>query len=577
MELNNIKSPADIKSMTTEQLSTLAGDMRAALIKKLSLRGGHVGPNLGFLESTIALHYVFNSPTDKLVFDVSHQCYAHKMLTGRMQAFTDEAHYGDVSGYTNPGESEHDHFMVGHTSTSVSLASGLAKARDFKGEKYNVIAIIGDGSLSGGEALEGLDVGATLDSNFIVLVNDNQMSIAENHGGLYENLKELRESNGTCPVNLFKALGYDYIYVPYGNDLASLIAAFEKVKDIDHPVVVHVNTMKGEGLAPAEQNKERFHYSAPFDPATGALRSTSSAENYADIFATHMLARMKQDKTVCTLTAGTPAVLGFYPERRAEAGRQFIDVGIAEEHAVAMASGLAANGCKPVFGVASSFIQRTYDQLSQDLALNGNAATIVTFFTGAMALNDATHLGFFSSSMIAGIPGITLLAPTCRGEFLAMLDWAIDQNGAPVVIAAPSAVIDREGDFNIDYSHPTYETVVDGDRVAIIAAGDFLSLGLEAAEVLKQRGINAKVINPRTLNILDTDILDALRDFEHVITLEDSCVDGGMGQKIAAYLGEAPVKVTVKGLPREFADRYNPADLLKANGLTAEAIADIVK
>ncbi|MDE6287852.1 MAG: 1-deoxy-D-xylulose-5-phosphate synthase [Muribaculaceae bacterium] len=577
MNISDIKSPADIKKLSVDELPALAADLRKALIEKLARHGGHVGPNLGFLEPTVALHYVFDAPEDKIVFDVSHQSYVHKMLTGRIEAFIDPAHYDDVTGYTNPEESPYDLFSVGHTSTSVALASGLAKARDIQGKKYNVVAVIGDGSLSGGEAFEGLDYAGDLGSNFIVVVNDNQMSIAENHGAIYENLKALRESNGTCADNLFKALGFDYVYVPYGNDIESLVAAFRKVKDSQHPVVVHIDTMKGEGLPVAEQHKEQFHYSGPFDPATGAPKYTDDEPDYSDIFSEYMLARIAADPLSCVITAGTPGVIGFTAEKRAAAGSRFIDVGIAEEQAVAMASGLAKSGCRPVFGVAATFLQRTYDQLSQDLSLNGNPATIVTFYNGVWGLNDSTHLGFFDVPMISNIPGILFLAPTCRAEYLAMMRWAASQTAGPVVIATPGgAVVERDGDFEVDYATAPYEIVKPGHDVAIIAAGDFLPLGLEAADAMHRHGIDPMVINPRRLSSLDTDTLDKLRSFKTVITLEDNSVDGGLGQKIAAYLGDSPVNVIVKGLPKAFPDRYRAADILAAQGLTPDAIAALV-
>lgn len=574
MNIKDIKSPADIKRLTVAQLSPLADDLRAALITNLSRHGGHVGPNLGFLEPTVALHYVFNAPADKIVFDVSHQSYVHKMLTGRIAAFIDPAHYDDVTGYTNPAESPYDLFSIGHTSTSVSLASGLAKARDLTGGKYNVIAVIGDGSLSGGEAFEGLDYAGTLGTNFIVVVNDNQMSIAETHGSIYRNLAELRDSNGTSPNNLFKAMGYDYIYVPYGNDIESLVKAFESVKDSTHPVVVHINTMKGYGLPVAEEHKEQFHYSGPFDPATGCLKYQSAAETYADIFCGMMLQRMAEDPRVCVITADTPGVLGFTPDKRARAGSQFIDVGIAEEQGVAMASGLAADGCRPVMGVAATFIQRAYDQLSQDVSLNRAAATFVSFYNGVWGLNDSTHLGFFTVPMITNIPGILYLAPTCREEYMAMLDWALAYEGGPVFVATPGgAVLSRPGDYAVDYASAGYETVRDGSEVAILAVGDFLPMALEAADLMKRRGITARVLSPRAISRLDTAALDALKDFRTLITLEDNSVDGGYGQKVAAYLGEAPVKIIVRGLPKAFPDRFNAAELLQACGLTPEAIA----
>lgn len=448
--LDRVNSPADVKKMTAEELKGLAADIREGILKRDSLIGGHVGPNLGFVEATLALHYVFNSPEDKIVYDVSHQCYAHKMITGRKNGFLNPDDYAKISGYTNPHESEHDHFVIGHTSTSVSLASGLAKARDLKGEKYNVIAVIGDGSLSGGEALEGLDfAGSELGTNFIVVVNDNQMSIAENHGGLYNNLKQLRESNGKAETNLFKALGYDYLYVADGNDIEALIAAFRQVKDSTKPVVVHLNTLKGKGYKPAEEHKEPWHWSVPFDVKSGEKTADfGGGENYNDLTYDFLLNKIRESDAgkggkVAVLTAGTPGVFGFTPERRAELGSHYIDVGIAEEHAVAMASALAKGGCRPVFCVYSSFIQRTYDQLSQDLAINSNPAVILVFGAGLSPM-DATHLGCFDMAMAANIPNIVYLTPATKEEYLAMLEWGMTQTERPVIIRVRAKLFPTE-------------------------------------------------------------------------------------------------------------------------------------
>ena len=439
MYLETIHSPSDVKKLPIEGLHVLSEEIRNVLLKKLSEHGGHFGPNFGMVEATIALHYVFNSPKDKIVYDVSHQSYVHKILTGRKEAFLTPALYDEVSGYSEPQESEHDFFVIGHTSTSVSLASGLAKGRDLKGEHENIIAVIGDGSLSGGEAFEGLDYAAELNSNLIIVVNDNQMSIAENHGGLYRNLQALRESEGQCECNFFKAMRLDYLYVKDGNNIEQLIAAFSSVKDITHPVVVHINTVKGKGYGLAEQNKESFHYCAPFDTQTGKPKAApSDEEEYPTLTAEYLLKKMKEDSRIVGITSGTPTVMGFTPERRAEAGKQFIDVGIAEEHAVALASGIAAAGGKPVYGVYSTFIQRSYDQLSQDLCINNNPAVLLVFWGSLSAMNDVTHLCFFDIPVISNIPNMVYLAPTCKEEYMAMLEWSIRQNEHPVAIRIPA-------------------------------------------------------------------------------------------------------------------------------------------
>lgn len=576
MELEKITSPADIRKLDIKDLNNLCDELRKVFLVKISARGGHVGPNLGLVEATVALHYVFDTPQDKIVFDVSHQTYIHKMLTGRINAFLYPEAYDDVTGYTNPSESEYDLFTIGHTSTAVSLAGGIAKGRDLSGEKYNVVALVGDGSLSGGEAFEGLDEGATLGSNFIVIVNDNEMSIAENHGGLYGNLARLRETNGMADDNYFTALGYDYFYVEEGNDVAALVETFRKVKNSVRPVVVHIHTDKGHGYAPAEEHKEQFHYTGPFDLTTGQSAPDSGSENYADIFANEMLAQMKANPKVCVLTAGTPGVLGFGPERRKEAGRQFIDVGIAEQEAAAMASGIAKAGARPCFGVVSSFLQRAYDQFSQDIAINGMPVVVNIFYGSLFGMTDVTHLGWFDIALMSNIPGWVFLAPTSVEEYVAMLRWAMAQTDYPVAIRIPGGAIRHEsGPVDTDYSALNcYKITRQGSGVAIIGSGTFYELAEQTAGLLAARGINATVINPRYLSGVDSEMLEVLKKDHHtVITLEDGVLDGGFGEKIARFYGSSNMKVHCYGIEKKFLDRYSPKELLKECGLTAESIA----
>lgn len=581
MYLENIYSPADVKKLSEKELNELGGEIRAALLQKLSEHGGHFGPNFGMVEATIALHYVFNSPKDKIVFDVSHQSYVHKMLTGRNAAFLDPARYDEVSGYTNPLESEHDFFTVGHTSTSVSLACGLAKARDLKGDAENIIAVIGDGSLSGGEAYEGLSNAGEMGTNLIVVVNDNEMSIAENHGGLYQNLKALRDSDGKAECNFFRALGLDYLYVRDGNDVAALIEVFNRVKNTPRPTVVHIHTLKGRGYALAEADRERFHWGMPFDLATGAPKSEAgAAEDYGDLTGRFLLERMAKDPTLVAITSGTPAVMGFTPERRKQAGRQFVDVGIAEEHAVALASGIAANGGRPVYGVYSTFIQRCYDQLSQDLCINGNPAVIPVFMGTIAGMNDVTHLGFFDIPLISNIPNMVYLAPTCKEEYFAMLGWAIRQREYPVAVRVPGATVVESGrNFDTDYSELNrYRLTRRGDTVAVVALGSFYALGEAVADKLRaDAGIDATLINPRYITGVDEQMLDALKaDHRIVVTLEDGVLDGGFGEKIARYYGDSDMRVLNYGVRKEFADRYAIGELLEKNRLTdAQIVEDI--
>ena len=573
IDLKSIHSPEDIKNLTLEELKDLSEELRANLMKKLSAHGGHVGPNLGVVEATVALHYVFDAPKDKIVFDVSHQSYVHKMLTGRIEAFIDPAHYYDVTGYTCPRESEYDLFEIGHTSTSIALAAGLAKSRDLEGGKENVVAFIGDASLGGGEALEALDFAPTLGSNFIVILNDNQMSIAENHGALYDHLAELRKTNGTAANNIFRALGYQYIYVEEGNDLQALIRAFKAARDTDHAVLVHINTVKGEGLPVAEAHKEEFHYAGPFNLKTGAPLVADESEDYGEIFARHLLIRMQDDPKVVTITAGTPGAIAFTPERRAEAGRQFVDVGICEQAATALCAGLAKGGCHPVFGVMATFIQRSYDQLSQDIAINNLPAVIVDFAGGVWGIPDMTHLGFFDIAMISNIPEFVFLAPVSAEEYLSMLDWAIEQTDHPVLLRTPGGPV-VHSDRPVDVDFFRYDVVEEGEQIAIIGAGSFFGIASEAASIIRKQGLNPTLINPRNLSQLDEECLDTLKGYKTVVTLEDGILDGGFGQKVAAYLGDSPVRVITLGLKKEFLDRYDAAEVIKANGLTPEQVAE---
>lgn len=577
MLLETINSPKDIKKLSLPELHQLAQEIREGILNRDSLVGGHVGPNLGIVETIIALHYVFDTPNDKIVYDVSHQCYPHKMLTGRWKGFFDAEEMQKISGYTNPNESEYDNFIVGHTSTSVSLATGLAKARDLRGEHHKVIALIGDGSLSGGEALEGFSNAAVLNSNILIIVNDNEMSIAENHGGIYNNLRLLRETNGTAECNMFKAWGFEYRYVADGNNQENMIKVLQELKDVKKPTVLHIHTLKGKGYAPAEENKERWHWSLPFDRKTGEITVDLSGENYSDITYDFLYARHQQDKNLVVISAGTPGAYGLNPERRASFGENYVDVGIAEEQAVAMSSALAKGGCRPVFMVYSSFLQRTYDQLSQDLALNNNPAVILVFSAGISGM-DATHLGSFDIPLVANIPNIVYLAPTGKEEYLAMLNWGLNQNEHPVVIRVPLAVTkggkaeENYGDLN------RYQVVKQGSKVAVLALGSFFELGESVIAELKEKGVDATLVNPRYITGIDEKLLNELaKNHQIVATLENGELDGGFGEKIASFYGASNVKVLNFGAKKEFTDRVPYAELMKRYHLTAEQItADIM-
>lgn len=577
MLLEKIQSPKDVKVLSMPQLHELAQEIRDGILNRDSNIGGHVGPNLGIVETTIAMHYVFNCPEDKFVFDVSHQSYPHKMLTGRAFGYYDNNRFQEISGYSSPAESpEYDQFELGHTSTSISLASGLQKARDIKGTKENIVVLIGDGSLSGGEALEGLDEVGELGTGIIIIVNDNEMSIAENHGGLYKNLALLRETNGKAECNLFRAMGLDYEYVADGNDVETLIKTFQEVKDIDHPIVVHIHTEKGKGYAPAEQNKEPWHWSMPFDIETGKPKVEGGGEDYGNMTAEYLLEEMKKDKHLVAVTSGTPTVAGFFKNRREEAGAQHVDVGIAEEQAVAMISGMAKGGIRPVYNVYSTFIQRTYDQIAQDLCINGNPAVINVFCASLYGMNDITHIGFYDIPMLSNIPNLVYLAPTCWEEYKAMMAWGIQQTAHPVAIRVPGgAVTHSDEQFDEDYSELNrFKMTHKGSKVAIVALGAFYGLGKQVAALLKeQKGIDATLINPRYITGLDEEMLESLKaDHEKVITLEDGALEGGFGEKIARFYGDSDMKTLSFGIKKGLYDRYDYQQLAKDNELTPEQI-----
>lgn len=563
-----------------EELKVLANDIRDGLFNRLTKIGGHFGPNFGIVETEIAMHYVFNSPEDKFIFDVSHQSYPHKMLTGRKAGYIDDTHFKEDSGYTNPEESKHDFFNVGHTSTSISLATGLAKARDLLGKKENIIALIGDGSLSGGEALEGLNVaGSELNSNLIIIVNDNQQSISETHGGIYKNLKELRETKGKATNNMFKAIGLDYIYEENGNDIESMIKVFEKVKDIDHPIVVHINTQKGKGYKLAEENKENWHWTVPFDKETGLPTiDFGTEENYTGITRKYILNKAKEDKEFIVVTPNMPGSFGLNENDRNELGKQFVDVGIAEEQAVAMAAGMAKEGAKPLVITNVTFMQRCYDQISHDVCINNSPVTILLNYANFDGLTDVTHLGIFGISAFSNIPNLIMLCPSSKDELLNMLEWSIEQKEHPVMILLPGNEVDyRKADKNYNEINK-YKLEQEGEKVAIIALGDFYQRGKKVAENIKEKlGFKPTLINPRFATGLDTKLLNKLKDNHNiVITLEDGILDGGFGQKIASYFGDTNIKVKNYGLQKKFYDRYNPEELLKEENMDIESIIEYI-
>ncbi len=573
MILDKINSPKDLKTLSISDMNTLADEMREGVLKRVNDIGGHVGPDLGIVETMIALHYVFNSPVDKFVFDVSHQCYPHKMITGRKEGFFNPEYYSKISGYSAPEESEHDHFTIGHTSTSVSLALGLAKARDLKNEDFNVVALIGDGSLSGGEALEGLNQASVFKGNFIIIVNDNEMSIAKNQGGLYKNLEELRKTNGKSENNFFKTLGFDYCYLEEGNDIEKLIETFKNVKDTKKPIVLHIHTLKGKGFKKAEENKETYHWQMP-----GFLNENQTfeaKESYESITTDYILRKKEMGEPIVAITPATPGATGFYPEFREKLGENYVDVAISEEHGIGFISGLAKGGAKPVLAILSSFVQRTYDQLSQDLALNNSPATILVYW-GAITGADCTHLGVFDIPLISNIPNIVYLAPTNKEEYLAMLDWSVNQKDYPVAIRVPFIPLNSMGKKDeTNYSILNkYEIAKKGEKVAILGLGNFFNLALETEKLLKEKGINPTIINPKFITGIDEELLNNLKtDHKVVITLEDGVLDGGFGEKISRFYGNSDMKVMNFGAKKEFTDRISLEKLYEKYHLTPKLIA----
>lgn len=585
MILDHIASPADVHSLDDAQLVELCSQLRESILSYCSRQGGHVAPNLATVELTVALHHVFDAPVDKIVFDVSHQTYAHKMLTGRAAAFKDPARASEVSGFSNPRESAYDLFSMGHTSTSVSLACGLAMARDLADENYRAVAVIGDGALSGGLAFEGLDAAGEMDSGLIIVINDNDQSIAENHGGLYRCMARLRASGGTSPDNPFRALGLDYRYLEQGNDVLALVHALEEIRDTDHPVVLHVHTKKGAGFKPAEDDPEAWHHVGPFPlDATVPASAHGSGTTYAQITGERLMEAIERDPNVVAISAGTPYIMGFDPQRRAQAGRNFVDVGIAEEHAVTCSAALAAAGASPVFGVYGVFLQRTYDQLWHDVCLNGAPVTILDFGASVFGTTAETHLSFFDLSMLSNLPNLVCLAPCCQEEYLSMLDWAIAQTSAPVLIRVPGAGVISRPDLApagpVDWSKPVYQTVREGERLAILGLGDFLPFAEQVADAVADAfGFSPTVINPRIASAVDERSLEHIAASHQVlITLEDGILEGGWGQQVVSSIAETGIRMKSYGVSKSegFPDRYQPRELLVRHGMSIDGIlADV--
>ncbi|MDO7796074.1 1-deoxy-D-xylulose-5-phosphate synthase [Lactiplantibacillus plantarum] len=572
--LARIDQPADLKQLSLPELTQLASELRHVLLNKVSQTGGHVGPNLGVVELTIAFHTIFNSPVDKVVWDVSHQSYTHKILTGRKQAWLDPAHYNDVSGYTAPEESPHDYFNIGHTSTSIALATGMAVARDLEGKTGNVMAVIGDGSLSGGLALEGLNIAATLKSNLIILVNDNGMAIAEDHGGIYQNLRELRETNGTSSHNLFKDFGLDYRYVDDGNDLETMLTTFKEIKDVDHPIVLHVHTEKGHGYQPAITNKEAFHWHVPFDLATGQTLHPNTKETYTDVIHATLTDELAAKTPITAITAAVPGTYDLkrfarqYPDR-------YFDVGIAEQESITFAAGQAQQGLRPIVFHSGTFLQRAYDQLSHDLGINKLPVTIMVA-GGRINAGDPTHQGIFDVAMLSNIPNLTYLAPTTKEELQAMMHWALHQNNGPVAIRVPSNDV-QSVPLAPDFDATKMHTLHAGQQVALLGVGSLLPLATAVQQQLAEQHIDATLIDPRDISDPDTTTLANLKaDHQLVVTVEEASLSGGFGEKVSRYYGNSAMHVLNFGAAKRFNDRETTNELRHEFKLTPDQIVTAI-
>jgi 1-deoxy-D-xylulose-5-phosphate synthase len=546
MFLENIRSPEDIKKLNINELNILAKEMRTALINKASKVGGHLGSNLGVVELTIALHYVFDCPDDKIVWDVSHQTYCHKMLTGRVRAFLNEAEYNTVTGYTNPEESKYDLFSIGHTSTAIGLATGIAKERDLKNGKENVIAVVGDAALDGGQSFESLNFAGELGTGIIIVVNDNDMSIPENHGALRNNLNRLHYSSRNCKDNYFKVLGFSYKIIRDGHDLSKLVRTFKEVKNTKKPVVVHVCTVKGKGYKYAEEDKEKWHWAKPFDIKSGIYQSTIPKENYGSIIRDYLLEKITNDKDVVVIAASTPHCIGFNSNARKKAGKQFIDVGIAEQNAVTIATGIAKRGGKPIIATFASFWQRAYDQIEQEMCLNKIPVTMIITNASVYGQNDETHCGLYDIPLLGNIRNLMYLAPTNKEEYINMLEWSINQNKTPVAIRVPWTEVNHsDEDVEKDYSKEKYKITINGNKLAILALGSFYQLGQRIEKFVEEKTkIKPTLINPRYINDVDSETLELLKkNHKYIITLEDGLLSGGWGSRIAQFYSDSDIKV----------------------------------
>jgi 1-deoxy-D-xylulose-5-phosphate synthase len=582
--LDKINGTADLKLLSCDVLPQLADDIRNFLIKSLSKTGGHVASNLGVIEATIALHFLFDSPNDKIVWDVSHQCYTHKILTGRRKSIERLNQEGGASGYTNVKESEHDIFNVGHTSVAISLAFGLAKARDIANQQSNVIAFIGDGALSGGQAFEALNSAITKTNRLIIVVNDNQMAIDKNNGALYENLRRLREINGEYRYNLFRTFGYEYLYVNEGNDVLKLLPALEKAKFSEKPIVVHICTKKGKGFRPAEEMPNLWHYHSPFNPETGESTVShkfgvprggnkdnvvyASPRDATSDWFRQFIAKSPRNVIVAPSTQFVDS-REFY-----KLGSQYLDVDIGEQNAVSFASALSKGGANVFLMIQSSFLQRAYDQIAQDWCMQNTAVSMIVVASGISSL-DYSHAAMFDIALLSNIPNLVYLSPTCLEEYIKMLDWCSAQNFPTVIRLAsgPIEVVNRKVD---DIKLGKSEVLQEGSGVAIFGLGKFSSLANEISSLLKEKNdITATIINPRFITHFDTELfIEIAKTHSIIVTLEDGIIDGGFGQKIQHFFAEYNVRVLSFGAKREFTDHVPFDELMKRYELTPEQIVN---
>lgn len=628
--LSSIHTPADVHALSAQQLRDLCLEIRATLLDYGKKHGGHIGSNLGVVELTVALHRVFDSPRDRFIFDVSHQSYVHKMLTGRAEAYLDQSRFDEVTGFTNPLESEHDSFVLGHTGTSISLACGLAKTRDMQrgaaGESTigNVIAIIGDGSLSSAIAFEGLNNAAEQGGNLIIIVNDNEMSIAEDFGGMYGQLAKLRTSNGMAELNLFKAFGLDYRYVEQGNDVDALVEVLNEVKDIDHPIVVHIHTTKGLGFndeTEADNGSDGCNQTNPQphagqceanhwqDPEASLGKPLDARKYYGEMAMASLERRFDNEPGLVVISPATPGSNGITRDFRERAGAHYVDTGITEEHAAAFAAGIARAGGRPVLATSATFFQRTFDQLQQELALNHVPATLLIFGAGISGA-DNTHSGTFDMTMFANVPDVTCLAPASGEQMLDMLAWATGPSGHGVVaIRMPGEQIlalERAADMafdplqraeehdpavNIAGACPfaRYQIVQPGRDVAILGLGNTMPLAAEITSALAENdeehaAITATLVDALQYSTMDAELLAMLADGHRlVVTLEDGQLEGGWGEKVTAFYANSSntnasrVRVLNFGAAKEFTDRVPLGELNERYGLTSETIVSRIR